>query len=159
MKKLKLVIDTNIFIRGIFLQKTYFHCVTLLELLENENIELVFSQDTIGELLYVIKNFAKHTSYSYDEQLETLYNVSKIFYDSNSVNTVETVAPKCSDMFDDMFLKCYIQGNADYIITDDFKSEMDKISNIKVLESKKFIIKVLKGNFKDFGVEIINKRT
>ena len=155
MRKLKLIIDTNIFIKGIFFKQKYFHCNTLLNILKNENISIVFSQDTIGELFYMVKTFIQINKVNYDDGLIIMNKVSEIFYNSIIVNTRNTIAPKCEDMFDDMFLKGYVESYADYIITDDFKSGMNKVDNIKVLESKDFMQKVVKGQFREYGVMMI----
>ena len=153
MEKLRLVIDTNVFIKKFFFESKYYHCKTLLDVItNNENIDLIFTQDTIGELFYVAKLMININNIKYEDGLIIMNKISKIFYDSIIVNTRDTIAPKCEDMFDDMFLKCYVESQADYIITDDFKSGMNKISSIKVLESKDFIQKVVKGQFREYGV-------
>jgi predicted nucleic acid-binding protein len=156
MQKLKLVIDTNIFIKKFFFESKYYHCKTLLDIItNNENIDLVFTQDTIGELFYVSKLMINNiNNMNYEDGLELINKISKIFYDSIIVNTLNTIAPKCNDEFDDMFLKCYVESNADYILTDDFKSGMNKIKNINVLESIKFIQMVSKGEFEEVGVTL-----
>lgn len=155
MTKLKLIIDTNIFINGLFFQKTYYHCKNLIDIVtNNNNIELIFSQDTIGELFYMTKTMINVNNISYNDGLKTMNDITKIFYNSAIVNTRDTIAPKCNDEFDDMFLKCYVASRADYILTDDFKSKMNKVNDIKVLDSKNFIQKVGKGEFKNFGVNI-----
>jgi len=155
MEKLKLIIDTNVFIKKFFFENKYYHCKTLLDVItNNDNIELVFTQDTIGELFYVSKLMIKINNIDYNDGLNIMNKISKIFYDSIIVNTKNTIAPKCNDKFDDMFLKCYVESNANYILTDDFKSGMGKIPNINVLESKKFINMVSKGAFKEIGVTL-----
>jgi len=154
MKKLRLIVDTNIFVRSLFFQKMYFHCKTLVDILKDENIDLVFTQDTVGELFYMVKTFIQINKVNYDDGLIIMNKISKIFYNSIIVNTRDTIAPKCEDAFDDMFLKCYVESHADYIITDDFKSRMNNIPNIKVLESKDFMQKFSKGQFREYGIEI-----
>ena len=63
------------------------------------------------------------------------------FYYSTSVNTINTITPEINDKYDDMFLKCAIEGNADYLVSDDFNSGMHVVENIgfKVVSSDKFI--------------------
>jgi predicted nucleic acid-binding protein len=44
-------------------------------------------------------------------------------------------------MYDDMFVKCAVKGEADYLITDDIKSGMHVISHdhLMVITSKEFV--------------------
>jgi len=70
-----------------------------------------------------------------------LQGVMELFYYCTSVNTMNTASPIILDKYDDMFLKCAIEGNADYLVFDDFKSGMHVVENInfKVVSSDKFI--------------------
>lgn len=136
--------------------KTYYHCKILLDVVQNaDNIKLIFAQDTIGELFYVTKNCININNVNYKDGLEMINKISEMFYNSTLVNTTKTIAPKCNDEYDDMFIKCYVESNADYILTDDLKSGMKDISNINVLQSKDFIQKVSNGYFeKEYEVAV-----
>lgn len=70
-----------------------------------------------------------------------LQGVMELFYYCTSVNTMNTSSPNIFDKYDDMFLKCAIEGNADYLVSDDFKSGMHVVNNINftVVSSDKFI--------------------
>lgn len=50
---IKAVMDTNIFIADWFEESE--ECEKLLELVKNRKIRLLFEQDTIGELIYLVK--------------------------------------------------------------------------------------------------------
>lgn len=143
--KTKIVVDTNVFIRGIILQDSYeddSNAIDILSnLLENNKIELVFSQDTIGELIYMVKNIVKH-KFTNPQKREIYMNQMVIlFLEGYSINTSHTVAPRCSDPNDNMFLKCAVQSQAKYIISDDLKSKMQDIDlgSTEVLTSEEFI--------------------
>lgn len=140
--KIKIVVDTNIFINAFIFPDDYPNDVDCWErifnLINDEMAELVFSQDTIGELLYIMKN--KVLNYIYDEveRVSILNSIVTMFLYSYSVNTERTIAPKCNDKKDDMFLKCAVQGRASYIISNDFKSGMHDIDGLNVYSSEGF---------------------
>lgn len=116
------VIDTNIFINGVFFPKKHEYCNLILDYIEEEKITPVFSQETIGELMYVFKNFAIHSNLPEKVQKQYVHSISELFYDSKSVNTQYTKCPEINDQNDKMFLKIAYQQQVDYIITHDKKS-------------------------------------
>lgn len=141
--KLKVVIDTNIFMYGWFSENKTF-CTDIMELVEAQKLHLLFAQDTIGELMYISKNFARFHIDEEDERILLLQNIAELFHHSTSVNTVGTKSVELHDDNDNMFLKCAVKGQADYLISDDFKSGLhdDSIltdSGIKVVSSEEFI--------------------
>jgi predicted nucleic acid-binding protein len=54
--KTKVVLDTNVVIDGLF--QISESCSKILDYVDSGEIQLYFSQDTIGELIYIVKNFA-----------------------------------------------------------------------------------------------------
>jgi predicted nucleic acid-binding protein len=106
-------------------------------------LQLLFAQDTIGELIYVTKNFVRHNLKNISDRLNALQLITVLFYYGTSVNTMKTDYQKSNDQYDDMFLKCAIQGEADYLITDDIESGMHtndiKKLGVKVVTSEEFI--------------------
>lgn len=136
--RIKVVIDTNIFIQGWFSNNVY--CEQILQLIDDRKLQLLFAQDTIGELVYITKNFARHNFKKIEDRIIALQTIMILFYYGTSVNTVDVDCEKSNDKYDDMFLKCAIKGEADYLITDDFKHGMhDKELIIKVVGSEEFI--------------------
>lgn len=139
--KLKVVIDTNVFIYGWFGDNEF--CDKILDLIDNRKLQLLFAQDTIGELIYVTKNFVRHNLKNVSDRLNALQAITVLFYYGTSVNTMKTDYQKSSDSYDDMFLKCAIQGEADYLISDDIESGMHsndiKKLGVKVVTSEEFI--------------------
>lgn len=63
------------------------------------------------------------------------------FLDSISVNTLEIECPKLYDPFDEMFLKTAIKGEADFIISNDFRSGIHsiQIEGLRILSAEDFI--------------------
>lgn len=142
INKLKVVIDTNIFMYGWFGDNE--SCDKILDLVDNRKLQLLFAQDTIGELVYITKNFAKYNLKDDADRLNALQAIMILFHHGTSVNTMKTDCEKSKDEYDDMFLKCAIKGEADYLISDDLESGMHsnkKIEEfgIKVVTSDEFI--------------------
>lgn len=142
--KVKIVIDTNVFINGLIFPFEYKYDKDIINILFNlideEKIELVFSQDTIGELVYIFKNKVKH--YIAKEEWEMyMCQIIIIFLRAYSVNTTYTKTPRCIDPNDNMFLKCAKQSYAKYLISNDLKSKMSKVKSpyTTVLTSKEFL--------------------
>jgi putative toxin-antitoxin system toxin component, PIN family len=154
--KMKIVMDTNIFINALVFPDKHpntYKCVDKVFSLVNEDkVELVFSQETIGELVYNMKNKLTHHIKDEETQLERFNDVNILFFYSYSVNTENTKTVSCRDKYDIMFLKCAKQGHADYLISNDFRSGMHKIKKykFKVLSSEKFL---------DIIDNVINKDT
>ncbi|GIN23121.1 putative toxin-antitoxin system toxin component, PIN family [Siminovitchia fordii] len=133
------VLDTNIFISAWFHESD--NCDKILSLVRDRKIRMLFAQDTIGELIYCVKNFARHNIDDVSSRITLMKSVMELFYYSKSVNTTDTKAMKTNDVYDDMFVKCAIEGKADYLITDDLKSGMHEINhdNLTVITSEEFV--------------------
>ena len=138
INKIKVVIDTNIFINGWYTEDNY--CNKIMEMINNRQLQLFFSQDTIGELVYIAKGFARRYYENKSDAINDLKDIMVLFYYGTTVNTRNTKSPEINDKYDDIFLKCAIEGNIDYLISDDLKSGMHDINKFgfKVLNSKDF---------------------
>ncbi len=139
-RSIKAVIDTQIFIKSWFANK-YGYCDQILDLIDQGTIRPVFSQDTIGELMLITKNFAYHVIEDKENRLEILQNLARMFLDAISVNTQDTIGSKLKDETDEMFLKAAIKGKADFLISDDFRSGLHQIDleGIRIVSSEEFI--------------------
>ena len=135
----KVVLDTNIFIKGWFGEDEV--CQKIMNLIDKRKMYLSFGQDTIGELIYLTKNFARRFIVDRNNQVGIVQDVAKLFYYASSVNTLDTISEKTKDEFDDMFMKCATEGKVDYLVTDDFKSGMHDIESLPftVLSSREFM--------------------
>ena len=138
--KLTVVVDTNVIIYALSHSKENSN-TKILELIESKKINVIFSQDTFGELIYLLKIWSRKNIPTKNDRLGLLHDFVDLFYNSLSYNTTETICPTCNDKTDDMLLRCATQGNADYLITQDFKSGMHTLKglNFKVVTSDEFI--------------------
>lgn len=127
--KHKVVIDTNVFIHALFYNDP--SCIDIMDLIENGSLDLFFAIDTIGELMYILKNFAKRNMVE-DEGIKLLEEFAGLFYTSRSVNTSKVEPVKLpKDKADTMFLKCAIKGDVDFLITNDVKSRLLKLTGYR----------------------------
>lgn len=131
MKKYKVVLDTNVFINGWFNGEEDPVCDTITNLIDSRQFYLAFSQDTIGELIYVTKNYARHLIPNNRERVELLSKVGKMFLfgSSTNVSDMEDI-PEVVDKTDLMFVHCALKSDADFLVTRDFKSGMFNVNNL-----------------------------
>lgn len=148
-KNLKVILDTNIFLYS--LSDDYESaCVKIANLIEFKKIDILFSQDTFGELIYVVKHWSRKNIDNKNDRIKLLHHFVDLFYNSLSLNTANVSCPKISDQSDEMFIKIALKGGAEYIISDDEESGMHSNSEIEKLG-----IKVVKAN--EF-IEIFNNQ-
>lgn len=148
----RVVVDTNIFINNFVFFKKYKYDVKayniLMNLMAKGKIDFVFSQDTIGELFYMMKN-AINYHLKRNKRASRICKIALLFLNSYSVNTENMKKDpkyknlKCSDPKDDMFLQCVVKSNAKYLISDDLKSKMKNVNleGTEVLTAKEFVDK------------------
>jgi putative PIN family toxin of toxin-antitoxin system len=128
----------------------------VINLIGKDEAEIVFSQDTVGELMYVMKNKITHYI-NEDDQLEFMNAISSLFFYSYTVNTECTkISETIKDKNDVMFLKCAKQSRANYIVSDDFKSGMHDVKTVKVVGSKDFV-SIFTSQLEDTAVDEDNK--
>jgi len=138
-EKIKVVIDTNVFLHG--MDHRNINSVKIMKLIEQRKLELFFAQDTIGELVWGMKNFVRYNIDDIKTRVIVLQNLMTLFYYGNSVNTLEVKCEKINDDTDEMFLKTAIRGETEYLISNDLDSGMHyvDISGVKVVNSEDFI--------------------
>lgn len=123
--KPRIVIDTNVLIDDLLDEKR--SSQEIMNLFYQIKITLLFSQETIGELVYVMESMARRNIRKISDRIKFLNNIMYIFYHSQSINTVNVnkqLNVKCNDPNDDMFLECAYYGKADFLITNDKASGM-----------------------------------
>lgn len=138
-KNYNLVVDTNVFLQG--LNNFDYYAVKVVDLIEYHKVNLVFSGDTFGELIFMIKCWTRKNIKLKRDRLNMLYDFVDLFYNSLSYNTTDIVCPEIKDKFDNKFLECAIASNCDFLVTNDYKSGMHKVNgcNFKITDAKRFI--------------------
>jgi putative PIN family toxin of toxin-antitoxin system len=134
------VLDTNVFINGLFYPNEYIYCDKIMSYVISQKISLFFGQDTFGELIYLVKHFARYNIDNVDERINLLKNIVELFYYSMSYDTRNIKIPKINDCYDEMFLRCAIRGKVNYLVSDDLKSGLHKvkINKLKIVTSEEF---------------------
>ena len=128
-KKFKVVIDTNVFISGIFFGG---NPLKTLRLWQRRKIELVISPELEAEIIRKLKAF--------DASEELLTNWKGII-EENSIRILPKVNPKLSrDPKDNFLLAAALVAKADYLITGDKDLlVLRKIGSTKILKPAQFI--------------------
>lgn len=136
---IKVVLDTNIFIDALF--RDIPSAIEILELIDSDNVAPCFSQETIGELMYVLKKQLINSNSDSDVRSGLMLAISEMFLNSKSCNTKLSRSPRLKDRDDEMFVKCAIRGKVKYLISNDKKSGMHSLHSMKfdVVTSKEFI--------------------
>jgi len=109
---LKVVVDTNLFVRGLLKGKTV---LSLFVAFKNKKFQLVISTALLAELIDVLgrKRLKKYFTVEEVGELITFIEKEAIIVESN-----ETIKD-CRDVKDNIVLECAISAKADYIVTAD----------------------------------------
>ncbi|WP_409298715.1 putative toxin-antitoxin system toxin component, PIN family [Peribacillus sp. SCS-26] len=120
----KLVIDTNMFVEGIFNSEEN-ASETLLSNFDSIDARLLFSQETIGELFYILKKQCSDLQMDDEETHEILMEITTLFQNGKSVNTNyyknRRNRLRALDVNDQMFIDAAMAGRASHVITLDKK--------------------------------------
>ncbi|MCM3792490.1 PIN domain-containing protein [Priestia megaterium] len=120
----KLVVDTCVFIEAFFGDEGN-DSEVMLGKLDKVGARLLFSQDTIGELMYIVKRTCNELKWSPEETNDILQEVTSLFRLGKSVNGIykgKDPLPLIEDLTDVMFIKASINGRATHLVTLDHRS-------------------------------------
>lgn len=112
MKKLRLVVDTNIFVSAFLGSR---NAKFLVKEIFNDEYDLIMSETQLREIEEVLKRpkFSKYISTSEIEELINLLSLKVI------IPAIYDKIKDCRDEKDNMILEEAVYGNAQYIITGD----------------------------------------
>ena len=125
---MRVVLDTNVFISGIFWSGNY--CSQLIDKWKNKEIELVSSINIIQELVETLRNFKVHMPETMiEEWRKVILNNSIIIESSTKVNAVK------EDLEDNKFIETAVDGKAEFIIRQDkHLLNLKKYQGIKIIK-------------------------
>jgi|SRR3989344_5172305 len=109
---MKVVIDTNIFVSGIFWEGNF--CSKIIDKWKNKNFELISSKDILEEFVETLRNFKIQMP---DDMIEEWRN--SIIENSIIVDPTIKLNVVNDDPDDNKSLEAGISGNADLIISQD----------------------------------------
>lgn len=130
---MKAVIDTNVFVSGIFWPGSS-HKV--LALWKEQKFSLVSSLGTIAELVKVLKDFKIRL---HDETIREL--VDLIITNSIVVEPKEKIDIVKDDPTDNIFVETAVAGSADYIISQDkHLLKINEFRGIRIITPEEFLL-------------------
>ena len=135
--KIKVVIDTNVFISGIFFSGPPSR---ILKAWQDDRIQIAASEDIITEYKRVIDTFSvKFEDINFDPILELL------LIEAELVPSYSFTEPVCEDPDDDKFLACAIASKSKYIISGDkHLLKIGSYVNSSIVTPRYFLDHVLK---------------
>jgi putative PIN family toxin of toxin-antitoxin system len=135
--KIKVVIDTNVFVSGIFFSGPPSR---ILKAWQDNRIQIAASEDIITEYKRVIDTFSvKFEDINFDPILELLLIEAEI------VPSYSFKEPVCEDPDDDKFLVCAIASKCKYIISGDkHLLNIGKYLNTSIVTPRYFLDRFLK---------------
>ncbi len=133
---MKITADTNILISSTFWEGD---SDKILEKVENKEIELVLSKEIIEEFSEVLK-YDEIQDKIKDKNLEMKRTVEKITFLSTIVEPKEKLDVVKEDIDDNKILECAIEGNVDYIISNDkHLLKIKEFRGIKIIKPEEFL--------------------
>jgi uncharacterized protein len=126
------VLDTNIFISGIFWNGDSDKILTFWK---EDKIKIINSDETVDELIRVLSKFKIQLS----DELKKEW-IKLIISNSTLVKPIENFTIIKEDPTDNKFIDVAVEGNADCIITNDkHLLKIKQFKNIKIITPKEFL--------------------
>ncbi|WP_368658663.1 putative toxin-antitoxin system toxin component, PIN family [Metabacillus halosaccharovorans] len=128
----KLVVDTCVFVEGLFGEENN-SSAQLLAQLDTLGVRLIFSQEMIGELLYILKREGNKIGLNDEEIMDILTDAISLFQKGKSTNTKFNRSHRVIrviDPDDQMFIDAAFSSNATHIITLDKKSGILSLTGV-----------------------------
>ncbi len=139
-RKLRAVVDTNLFISGIFAKDSL--SAQLQDLWINQDFELITSIEIIKEVSRVLtyprirENFKPK-----DESIKRFFRL--IFRKVDISKDIYSTGRITEDQTDNKFLACALEKNADYIVSrDPHLRNIKHYHAIQIIDAKTFVDKV-----------------
>lgn len=140
--KLRAVVDTNLFISGLFGKDTL--SATLQDLWINRRFELAASIEILREVSRVLQYpRIKERFHPRDEDTRRFFRL--IFRKAIITKDLYLVDRITDDPSDNMLLACAMEANADFIISrDPHLRNLKQFQGIKIIDVKEFVERVRK---------------
>lgn len=130
--KMRVVLDTNIFVSGIFWKGS---SNDVLIFWEEGKFTLITSLDTISEIITVLGDFkVRMPDDAIREWIELIVEKSEIVEPTERIDIVK------DDPEDNIFIEAAIAGNADYLVSQDkHLLKLKEFREIKIVTPEEFI--------------------
>ena len=147
---MRIVLDTNVFIKGIFKEDSF--CKAIFRLKSLNKVTFVMNKEMQDELLFTFYNIlleAFKRKNATDKELRVLplaATLSKCLWQVEEIDHIINTNYCVDDKSDNKFIDCCIDGNVKYLITLDthinsVSTQLLKDYNIEVLSPMQFYTK------------------
>jgi len=134
---MKITLDTNVLVSATFWNG---NSNTILEKVENKEIELILSKEIIEEFVRVL-GYREIQDKIKDKNLEMKRTIEKIISISTIVEPTEKLNIVEEDPEDNKILECAKAGNVDFIISGDNHLLKLKGFEVKIISPEEFLKK------------------
>jgi uncharacterized protein len=131
---MKVILDTNIFVSGIFWEGNF--CSQIIDKWKNRKFELINSIEILDELLKTLRNFKIQMPEDMIEEWRNLIIENSIIVEpAIKLNVIK------EDPDDDKFLEAGITGNVDLIISQDkHLLKLKEYQGIKIMTPEEAVL-------------------
>ena len=146
---MRIVVDTNVFINGIFKQDSF--CKAIFKLKSLNKITFVLNKEMQNELLVTFGNILLEAFKRINENqsfniFPFMATLSKCLWQVEEIDHIINTNYCVDDNSDNKFIDCCIDGNVKYLITQDkhinsVAQKLNKEYNIEVLSPMQFYTK------------------
>lgn len=134
---MKIVLDTNVWLSGIFWDG---EASKIIELSEKRDIEILISEKILSEIVSVLNKEAKFRKYvlnlnlNIEDLLRTILSISKLVRSNTTLEIIKL------DPSDNIILETALDGKSDYIVSyDNHLLNMIEFRKIKIISPKEFL--------------------
>ncbi|MFA5904983.1 MAG: putative toxin-antitoxin system toxin component, PIN family [Desulfobacula sp.] len=140
-KKLRAVIDTNLFVSGLFTQEG--HTFDIQELWVSQFFELAVSEDILKEIRATLqKPHIRKALFLYEGEEDSIIDLikEKAFIVTRDRYKTDRIK---KDLSDNKFLACALEAKADFIVSgDNHLLELKHYQGIQIVNAKIFVSKI-----------------
>ena len=146
---MRVVVDTNVFINGIFKKDSF--CKAIFNLKSLNKISFVMNKEMQNELLVTFGNILLEAFKRIDNGKEInifslMATLSKCLWQVEEIDHIINTNYCIEDKSDNKFIDCCIDGNVKYLITQDkhinsVSTQLKKTYNIEILSPMQFYTK------------------
>ena len=134
---MKVVIDTNVWLSGIFWEG---EASKILEKAEKKDVQIIISEDILSEIIKVLNRESKFQKYILDLRLSIEYLLRTILSISNLIETKIKLDVIKEDPKDNIILEAAIDGKVEYLISyDKHLLNMIEFRGIKIISPGEFL--------------------
>ena len=134
---MKIVLDTNVWLSGIFWDG---EASKILEKAEKKDIQIIISEDILSEIIKVLNRESKFQKYilnlrlSIEDLLRTILSISTLIETKTKLDIIK------ADPKDNIILEVALEGKAEHIISyDNHLLNMIEFRNIKIINPGEFL--------------------